>query len=85
MASVSFHKATQIQLPMYTTNGSTNFDVSTVLLVQFIIHINKCKFLAFFFWSITLLDTLLHMDRNKIPYNRPSIASSDRPSYHPGQ
>ena len=30
------------------------------------------EFLVFFFWSITLPDTLLHMDRNKNPYSRPS-------------
>jgi hypothetical protein len=46
MVSDSFHEATQMKLPMYTTNGSTNFDVYTVLLVQFIIQIIQCTFIG---------------------------------------
>jgi len=45
-------------------------------------HTMKYKLLLFI---STLPDTLLHMDRNRNPYNKPSIASSDRPSCHPGQ
>ena len=35
-----------MKLTMHTTNGSTNFGVCTVLLVQFIIHTNKCTFVG---------------------------------------
>ena len=46
MASVSFHKTTQKKLPIYTTNGPTNFVACNVLLVQLIIHTNQCTFVG---------------------------------------